>query len=88
MSLELKSVSSAEWGSRVFSPPNTRKPASRDTEGSLKNHPSDPVLAILPHYIGAKGRWRREAYFFQSPSASGGAGFWAFCLVNFPITTA
>ena len=41
----------------VFSPPNTRKPASRDTEGSLKNHPSDPALAILPHYIRAKGRW-------------------------------
>ena len=29
---------------------------------------------VEPLYIGVKGRWRREAYFFQSPSASSGAG--------------
>ena len=35
-------------GPRRSLPRNARKPASRDTEGSLKNPPSDSILAILP----------------------------------------
>ena len=65
-------------GASEFSPLNPRKPASRDTEGSLKKSPSDSALSIFPHYIGAKCRWWCEAYFFQSPSVSGGAGFRVF----------
>ena len=45
-------------------PRNTRKPASRDAEGSLKNAPSDLILAILPLQMGfgreADGRAKRK----------------------------